>query len=277
MDYKQVEKSGGNHQALKSLDDEWRLMNAALERLGQVEALHSKQQAQRSGRLIFGLDLTGSREASLHQARIATSAMFATMKAIGTVAVKLGYYRGDECKAGAWKHDPAIVERSMLRLSTEAGSTQLARLLQLVLSETENVSGFVFIGDHCEESEDDLARLAQALGEKGIPMFVFHECADNDAGSLQAKPIFKRLAAASNGVYSEFRSDSGAVVRELLSTVAAFSAMGHEGLKQIGQPLTAEGRHLQKSLAQLSEPKQVKLLSGPASGTRKLGKERGSI
>src|ERR1022692_659450 len=105
MDYKQVEKSGGNHQALKSLDDEWRLMNAALERLGQVEALHSKQQAQRSGRLIFGLDLTGSREASLHQARIATSAMFATMKAIGTVAVKLGYYRGDECKAGAWKHD----------------------------------------------------------------------------------------------------------------------------------------------------------------------------
>lgn len=92
---------------------------------------------------------------------------------------------------------------------------------------------------------------------------------DTDADSLQAKAVFKRLAALSNGVYSEFRSDSGSVVRELLASVAAFSAMGREGLKQVGQPLTAEGRHLQNSLSQLPEPKPLKLLSGPGSGTGK--------
>lgn len=268
MDNKQIEKRGSNHQALKPLDDEWRSMNAALERLGQVEAKRVQVAARRAARLIVGLDLTGSRQAGLRQARIATSAMFATMEAIGSVAVKLAYFRGTDCKAGEWKDDPAVVDRLMLRLSTETGSTQLARLLRLALSEKETLSGFVYIGDHCEESEDELAGLAQALGHKGIPIFLFHECADNDAASLQAKPVFKRIAALSNGVYSEFRSDSGAVVRELLSTVAAFSAKGHEGLKQVGQPLTAEGRHLQDSLSRLPDPKPLKLLSGPA-GTRK--------
>jgi hypothetical protein len=269
MDNKQIEKSRGNHQALKPLDDEWRLMNVALARLGQVEAKRATLDARRSARLIVGLDLTGSRHAGLRQARLATSAMFATMKAIGAVSVKLAYFRGTDCKAGEWKDDPAVVDRLMLRLSTETGTTQIARLLRLVLSEKEKLSGFVFIGDHCEESEDELAGLAQALGQKGIPIFLFHECADNDATSLQTKPIFKRLTALSNGVYSAFRSDSGAVVRELLSTVAALSAMGHEGLKQVGQPLTAEGRYLQKGLAQLPVPKPLKLLSAPASGTRK--------
>jgi hypothetical protein len=92
-------------------------------------------------------------------------------------------------------------------------------------------------------------------GQKRIPIFVFHEVRDDDSLALQAQPLFEHMAEASGGVYTEFRPDSGAVMRELLSTVAAFSAAGHEGVKRVAQPVTAPARQL-----------QARLLLGPAGG-----------
>ena len=63
------------------------------------------------------------------------------------------------------------------------------------------------------------------------------------------------MAKSSGGVYSEFRPDSSEVMRELLSTVAAFSAAGHEGVKQVAQPVTAAARQLQSSLLLLPAAK----------------------
>jgi hypothetical protein len=62
------------------------------------------------------------------------------------------------------------------------------------------------------------------------------------------------MAKLSGGVYSEFRPDSGAVMRELLATVAAFSVAGPVGVKRVAQPVTAAARQLQGRL----------LLLGPA-------------
>jgi len=119
------------------------------------------------------------------------------------------------------------------------------------------VSGVVFVGDHCEEKPGELLALAATLGQRSMPLFVFHECADHDRGSLHAKPVFKRMAEASGGVYVEFKPDSGAVLREILSSVAAFTAEGHEGVKQVGRAATPEGRQL-----------QGRLLVGPAPPAR---------
>jgi hypothetical protein len=246
-----------------SADDEWRLMNAALERLGQVEA-REQAPARRGGRLIFGLDLTGSREPSLRQARIATAAMFDTIKALGAVAVKLIYYRGaSECRAGEWHDDPGIVSAAMLRLSCRSGYTQIRKILRHALNEKEQLSGLILIVDHCEETDDgyELDDLAVKLGQKGVPIFVFHECSDHDRHSLEARPIFEHIAKVSGGVYTEFKPDSGAILRELLATVAAFSAAGHEGLKQVGQPLTPEARQLRGSLLLLTD-------GNPQGGTK---------
>lgn len=201
--------------------------------------------------MIFGLDLTGSREASLHHARVATAAMFDTIKAIGAVAVKLVYYRGaSECRAGEWQDDPGVVCAAMLRLSCKSGYTQIRKVLRHALNEKERLSGLVFIGDHCESTDDgyELDDLAVKLGQKGIPIFVFHECSDHDKHSLEARTIFEHMAKVSGGVYTEFKPDSGAILRELLATVAVFSAAGHVGLKQVGQPLTPEARQLRGSL-----------------------------
>lgn len=252
------------HNDEKALDVERRLMNEALARLNEV-----KYEPRPAGQIIFGLDLTGSREPSLHHARIATAAMFDAIKAIGKVAVKLVYYRGtNECRASKWHGDPATLSRSMLTLSCETGLTQIARLLRLALAEKEKLSGMVFVGDHCEDDGDELLGLAQTLGKKSIPLFMFHECADHDERSLAAKPIFKSMANASGGVYVEFKPDSGAVLREMLANVAAFSAAGVEGVRKIAMPETPEARQLQGRLL---------LGAGEGSSARSLPRESGAV
>jgi hypothetical protein len=230
-------------------------MHAALARLEEWK----RRGGARAGRLIFGLDLTASREATLDSARMATASMFHTIKAIGAIAVKLIYFRGtNECRASQWHDDPGVLAQSMRHLSCESGETQIARLLRLALSEKEKVSGVVFVGDHCEDDRSELRELAQTLGRRSMPLFVFHECSDHDERSLRAKPIFKRMAEASGGVYCEFKPDSGTVLRELLASVAAFAAAGHQGIRQIGPAATPEVRQLQGRL----------LLLGPASQTK---------
>jgi hypothetical protein len=231
----------------KALSPERQRMNEALARLGREGMRETRR---RDGRLIVALDLTGSREHSLSEARIATTAMFDAVKSLGAIAVKLVYYRGlDECRASQWHNDPDILSKSMQWLSCEKGQTQIARVLRLVaLGEREPVSGVVFIGDHCEDDAGEVRELAAVLGQRSIPVFVFHECADHDEDSLEAKPLFKALAAATGGVYCEFKPDSGAVLREMLSSVAAFSAAGVEGVKQTALPHTSEARQLQKRL-----------------------------
>jgi hypothetical protein len=90
--------------------------------------------------------------------------------------------------------------------------------------------------------------LAEELGKLAIPVFVFHECADDDRRSVGAKPVFKSLAEISGGVYCEFHPESDAILRELLLNVAAFTTAGHGGVSQIAPAQTTEGRQLQSRL-----------------------------
>lgn len=233
-------------QSERALDTERRLLKKALARLDKTD---EPRITRRTKRLIFGLDLTGSREAGLKQARIATGAMFDAIREFGSIEVKLAYYRGtSECRESPWYADAEVLRRSMLKLSCERGNTRIAKLMRLALAQKENLSAVVFVGDHCEEEESELASLAAMLGDKQIPFFAFHECDDHDQWSLRAKPVFKRMAEASGGVYVEFNPNSGEVLKELLPTIAAFSAAGVEGLDRIALPRTAEAKQLQESL-----------------------------
>jgi hypothetical protein len=200
-------------------------------------------------RLIFALDLTGSREHSLQQARIATAGMFEATTSIGPVQVQLVYYRGvRECQASDWQTDPRILSQWMWGLRCEGGETQIARVLRFALAAPGKISAVVFIGDHCEDNPATLHDLARGLGQRSRPIFVFHECADHDPRSLAAKPVFKHMAEASGGIYVEFKPDSAAVLRELLSSIAAFSAAGTEGIQLIAPPQTLPARLLQSGL-----------------------------
>lgn len=217
-------------------------MNEALEGLGSGGVA---PRPARIAHLVFILDLTGSREPRLRHARKATAEMFEAVKKIGSVMLKLIYYRGcRELRSTDWESSADVVSRAMQKLSTCTGKTQIARALRVVMEkETEPFSGVVFIGGHCEDNPGELRELAGEFRRKGIPIYVFHECADGDDTALAAQPMFHHLATASRGVYSEFAPEkSSAVLRELLSTVAAFSAAGVEGVWQIGSAETPEAR-----------------------------------
>lgn len=244
-----------------AVSDAGRKMEAAIAKLAVVQ--QKPPELRRRGYLLFGLDLTGSREASLSSARLATATMFDTIKAIGSVAVKLIYYRGNrECRTSAWHNDPAVVSRTMQGLTCESGYSQIRRVLRGALDERAPLNAVVFIGDHCEEQADELTGLAAELGDRSIPLFIFHECADSDQRALEAKPLFKRMAEISGGVYCEFKPSSADVLRELLSTVGAFSVAWQEGVKEVGPAVTPEARQLQNRLLLPASAKELEVRPG---------------
>lgn len=229
-----------------ALTAERRVMNEALSRIAAME------ETRRAGRLLFAIDLTASRATALRDARIATAAMFDTLKFIGTgrLALKLVYYRGwGECKASGWEQDSAVLKRAMEKLSCRPGDTQIAKVLRLALAEKEPLSGVVFIGDACEEKPEELYDLAAKLAGTGVPLFMFHDWAGrNSADVEQAAPVFEAMAEWTHGAYCRFGAGSAAALRELLSTVAAFSAGGVEAVKQVQPATTPEALQLQTRL-----------------------------
>ncbi len=240
-----ITKTSTDGEALSSADlgTQRQLMNDALARFGIAESRSAP--ARLRGRLLFGLDLTGSRERTLAEARLATASMFEAIAAIGNIEVKLAWYRGvHECKVGRWHDDPEIVSRSMKELSCVGGDTQIAKLLRVALAEPEEISGMVFIGDDCEEKTDVLFDLARKLGRKSVPLFIFHECIGKCEYTQRAKPSFRKMAKLSGGAYMEFKPDSGTVLREALTSLAAFSVAGPEGMRQIPTPKTPEALQL---------------------------------
>ena len=75
-------------------------------------------QATSRGRLIFGLDATGSRKSTWDMAAGLQAEMFRQAAAVGNLDLQLVFYRGDgECKATSWISDPARLAR-IIRRST---------------------------------------------------------------------------------------------------------------------------------------------------------------
>jgi hypothetical protein len=207
--------------------------------------------------ILFGLDVTASREDTIEQARHATAAMFANIQSLGSLAVKLAYYRdSDECKASGWLDRVERVTDLMRKLKCIAGATQIERLLNVALNETDGkkIDAVVFIGDHCEENPDVLIDKAATLGAKGIPLIVFHEVSAHDPSAQQAAPVFRQMADASRGHYCEFNNNSGLVLRELLENLVAFKMRGKAGLDAIPAPTTPQARKLAAVLLRLPPP-----------------------
>jgi hypothetical protein len=80
-----------------------------------------------TGRLIFALDATASREPTWDTAATLTAAMF---EAVTALDVQLVYYRGiNECRASPWVSDARTLTGKMKTVRCEAGETQIDRIL----------------------------------------------------------------------------------------------------------------------------------------------------
>lgn len=203
--------------------------------LNKVAATASTRPAGESGRLIFAMDATASREPTWDRACHIQGEMFSETAALGGLQVQLVYYRGfGECQASRWAVNAKELLRFMTSVRCLGGQTQIRKVLSHAIRETgkSKVDAVVFVGDAMEEDIDRLCHLAGELGVLGVPVFLFHE-----GGDLLVRRAFEQIARLSGGAYCPFDSASARQLRDLLSAVAVYAAGGRQAL------LDFEGRH----------------------------------
>src|SRR6516162_4269677 len=152
-----------------------------------------------SGRLIFALDATMSRQETWDMACQLQGDMFRTVAAIGGLSVQLAYYRDlSECRSSRWVSDTNHLAQLMTRIDCRAGKTQIGKVLAHARRETElfKVSALVFVGDAFEEDEDRLLPDARELGRLGVPVFMFQE-----GNNRAVERVFRAIAQSSHGAY----------------------------------------------------------------------------
>ena len=181
-----------------------------------------------SGRLIFALDATESRQPTWDTASQLQGDMFREVMALGGIAVQLVYFRGyDECRASGWETRTERIGKLMERINCLSGYTQIGKVLDHAAKETrlQKVQAMVFVGDSVEEEPDDIGHRAGALGALGVPVFMFQE------GDKKAvEKVFRNVARLTHGAHARFDPGSAKQLVELLRAVAAFAAGGIEAL-----------------------------------------------
>ena len=197
--------------------------------LRRVAATPAPVKQGETGRLIFAMDATASREPTWDRACQIQGEMFDATAALGGLSVQLVYYRGfGECRASRWVEESRALVRAMTAVHCLGGHTQLRKVLRHALDETQaqRVHALVFVGDSMEEDVDELCAIAGELGLRGVPAFMFHEGPDPAAALA-----FRQIARLTNGAYLRFDASSARQLKELLGAVAVYAAGGRKALK----------------------------------------------
>ncbi len=192
-----------------------------------------KANLAQSGRLIFALDATMSRQPTWSTAMVIQSSMFDAVGKAGGLSVQLVYFRGiGECRASKWVINADALRNLMLGIQCQGGQTQIAKVLKHAHRETTKakVSALVFIGDALEESVDLLCQKSGELGLKGVRCFFFQEGHD-----LAAERGFREMARLSGGAYFRLGPDSAKELAELLGAVAIYARGGLQALTNSGR------------------------------------------
>lgn len=182
-----------------------------------------------TGRLLFAMDATASREPTWDMASQIQGQMFEETHSNNPLAVQLAYYRGyNEFYTSNWHTSATGLLQTMSAVTCLGGMTQIERILEHAIEETKikKINAVVFVGDAMEENIDKLCILAGQLGILGVPVFVFQENIDPIATMA-----FKQIAKLSKGAYCTFDASSAQQLRDLLGAVAAYATGGHKALQ----------------------------------------------
>jgi hypothetical protein len=195
---------------------------ATREQIDAFLAARAKAPSAGSGRLIFALDATASRQDTWDVACQLQAEMFREVGA--GLDVQLVYYRGTgECRASKWLSRSDELTRLMERIDCRGGFTQIGKVL--AHAGREAPATLVFVGDAVEEKIDDLAHAAGELGRLGVRALMFQEGDDRNA-----ERAFREIARASGGAYCRFDPGAARQLAELLRAAAAYAAGGMQAL-----------------------------------------------
>ncbi len=218
--------------------------------LAKVKSMPSVRPAGGTGRLIFALDATASRQPMWDHACRLQGEMFRATEGLGPLHVQLVWYRGlEEFDASAFVASSRELVARMTQVSCAAGETQLERVLAHTIAETRRakVNALVFVGDAMEENGDRLTQLAGELGLLGVTCFMFQEGHDP-----AARGAFERIARLTGGAYFPFDASSADLLRDLLAAVATFAVGGRIALVDFA---TRRGGDVLRLMGPLAKPR----------------------
>ena len=198
--------------------------------LKKSEEIVPVEKKENTGRLLFAMDATASREHAWDMACQIQAEMFMSTQEIGALEISLCYYRGyDEFHSLDWTSNAVLLRDQMLKVRCLAGHTQIKRTLEHAINTCvkQKIKAVVLVSDSFEESIDQVGQVAGKLGMLNIPVFVFHEGHDT-----AAKNAFQHIAQLTNGAYCPFDQNSVAQLKELLCAVAAFAVGGLSALQK---------------------------------------------
>ncbi len=192
-----------------------------------------------TGRLIFALDATMSRQPTWDRAMATQTAMFDAVGQAGGLSVQLVFFRGfGECRASKWVVNAAALRDLMTGIQCRGGHTQLGKVLEHARRETEKarVAALVFIGDALEEDVDHLCNKAGELGLLGVRGFFFQ-----DGYDPLVERTFKEMARLTNGAFFRLGPASA---RDLAGLLGAIAVYAHGGLKALNDSSRSAARLL---------------------------------
>jgi len=219
-------------------------IDAFLEKVSSTPVI---KPAGESGRLIFAMDATASREPAWDRACHIQGEMFKETAALGGLDIQLCYYRGfGEFQASQWLSSSDELLKCMARVSCQGGHTQIEKVLNQAIKQTKQkkVQALVFVGDCMEEDVDQLCQVAGELGMLGVPAFMFHEGAEP-----VAQRAFKQIARVTRGAYCSFDATSAGQLRDLLRAVAVYAAGGQSALQDFSKDRSEVVQKLTRQLS----------------------------
>jgi hypothetical protein len=196
--------------------------------LAQMKISPTASGISSTGRLIFALDATASRQPTWDTACGLQAEMFREVASVGSLNMQLVYYRGlSECRASRWISHPEQLAQTMVKIMCQAGHTQIEKILAHAQKETRllRVSALVFVGDAMEENPDTLVHEAGELGRLEMPVFMFQEGNDR-----RVEQTFREIARLTRGAYCRFDPGAARQLAELLRAVAVFATGGRAAL-----------------------------------------------
>ncbi len=185
-----------------------------------------------TGRLIFALDATMSRQPTWDAACALQAELFRAAAGVGGLSVQLVYFRGlSEARASRWVGDAAALGRIMSGIACHGGLTQIGRVLDHAAKEAarQPVAALAYVGDAMEENIDALAAKAGALALRNTRAFMFLEGRDP-----AAERGFREIARLTGGVMLPFDRNAAGELRALLAAVATYAAGGRRALEASG-------------------------------------------
>ncbi len=201
--------------------------------IGSFLKVADEAAVSQSGRLMFALDATMSRQPTWDQAVIIQASMFDAVGKTGGLSVQLVFFRGiGEFRTSKWVINAAALRDLMLGIRCLGGQTQIAKVLDHAYRETSKakVSALVFIGDAIEEDIHLLCQKAGELGIKGVRCFFFQ-----DGHDVEVEKGFREMARLTGGAYFRLGPDSAKELAELLGAVAVYAKGGLKALSNSGR------------------------------------------